>query len=1105
MLISFRSFSTSTATFQVYTFNGQTYTYEQIVAIDPLDRTLAQWSVLVDWDRQKRLPYVVIDPYDPRGLLYLSQNDYLSLGKVTESARKNLLVVARPGDSAPTPSSTSTSKPSGFSSKNSPWDIPWESNWNYSTARFRRAQISWTRFTEFRNSLFVNVAREIGEKMASGNYLTISRILYMWSRSVFHYAGVDNPNAYLSSLRPLGQKLAQIMKHNGPLAGMTYLKINLFVLYSFISGNPVKCTRPLGIGVRLSAGLPSCWGKEMRHRIRQDNLQMMRIMASILNMYRGIKVPGGEASFASITAKHPYLDGPLLEQYKLFCTQIFPTLLRRETGIKDLRFKYKSAIGLMMLTAGANAPVGMLSMVRDAQAWATHAEERRQNYVSQWIGMHKDEDLLLTFEQMMNEWHQEGRGPNPLGGRSDVDTTPTFANMTQLYHWPKAVQNASDKGTLNHTEFYSNKTNMNNDSMNNIGLPHPCLGRLHFIREAAGKVRIVAIADYWTQVCLKPVHDHLMNILGKLSTDATFDQSGIVQSYYERGLSPHWSFDLKAATDTIPLQLYKIALQPVLASPGDTEAGGETQTRIRLWASMLTDRDWITPAGESIRYNCGQPMGAYSSWASMAYVHHSLVQFAAWRANLDTTMWYRDYLVLGDDVDIAKSQQVADGYVNICTNFSIQIGMVKSLQSNNNCFEFANRRFSPLGDISPISLREEQSAQSWTGRIAYAERIIARLGSNFKNEGMALVRSVLTYHQWHVLKGLMTRDGALAHRLADFVEFMVTNPIRKIYEPNSFVTLEGILNWLFLIVPDDGRSRFYQMTRSTTQIAKMSYDLSIALLDEIESLLRKKMMDCPKIYSYKSRNPMGRSDIVELPLNLISTYPPKLLRQSWYTPKDVVRGVTRYDEDEYPHAHTARAYLLYCMFSENKRRLDALHLMLQRFLRIRNFIKDRELRKVEIFRATTVSTPERYSLGEVEHPGFALNEVLRLYYDVLAAPDYLRTDPNLPATKWLVREPIVTPGLQAGGVDLESSYWRFEEVLRAPIRIITPYLARHYGIYVPSLPYLNLRGDSAQNNKLNVRLRSLRNLYMRFHELRRNDMMTWLTTAEPQWSSTGTL
>lgn len=50
------------------------------------------------------------------------------------------------------------------------------------------------------------------------------------------------------------------------------------------------------------------------------------------------------------------------------------------------------------------------------------------------------------------------------------------------------------------------------------------IGKLGFKDEAAGKVRVFAMVECWTQWLLGPLHDFLFHLLSKLPSDGTFDQ-----------------------------------------------------------------------------------------------------------------------------------------------------------------------------------------------------------------------------------------------------------------------------------------------------------------------------------------------------------------------------------------------------------------------------------------------------------------------------------------------------------------------------------------------------------------------------------------------------
>lgn len=51
------------------------------------------------------------------------------------------------------------------------------------------------------------------------------------------------------------------------------------------------------------------------------------------------------------------------------------------------------------------------------------------------------------------------------------------------------------------------------------------LGKLSKKPEPAGKIRVFAIADIWTQSVLKPYHEYLFDILRQIPQDGTFDQA----------------------------------------------------------------------------------------------------------------------------------------------------------------------------------------------------------------------------------------------------------------------------------------------------------------------------------------------------------------------------------------------------------------------------------------------------------------------------------------------------------------------------------------------------------------------------------------------------
>jgi hypothetical protein len=152
------------------------------------------------------------------------------------------------------------------------------------------------------------------------------------------------------------------------------------------------------------------------------------------------------------------------------------------------------------------------------------------------------------------------------------------------------------------------------------------LGALALKVEAAGKVRVFAIVDAWTQSLLKPLHNLLFEILRNIPQDGTFDQYAPLRLLVEKKLPYLGSFDLSAATDRLPIDLQV----DILSSLFCRELGEN-------WKNLLVGRKYfLSKTGESYSYAVGQPMGALSSWAMLALTHHIIIQTAARRAGFRT-------------------------------------------------------------------------------------------------------------------------------------------------------------------------------------------------------------------------------------------------------------------------------------------------------------------------------------------------------------------------------------------------------------------------------------------------------------------------------------
>ncbi|DAC76947.1 RNA-dependent RNA polymerase [Entomophthora muscae mitovirus 8] len=199
------------------------------------------------------------------------------------------------------------------------------------------------------------------------------------------------------------------------------------------------------------------------------------------------------------------------------------------------------------------------------------------------------------------------------------------------------------------------------------------LRRVSTVPDVDGKTRLIAILDYWSQSILKVYHKDLMSSLMRIQKiDMTFGQ-GIAPFGPED--QKYYSFDLTAATDRFPVAITEI----MMAAKYGQEAAS-------AWKEIMTGEKFHWK-DKVLKYNRGQPMGAYSSWASFSLNHHMVVQWSALRAGVETP--FLDYRLLGDDI-VIRNDAVANSYLKLMEHLGVEISSAKTLISENS-FEFAKR------------------------------------------------------------------------------------------------------------------------------------------------------------------------------------------------------------------------------------------------------------------------------------------------------------------------------------------------------------------------------------------------------------------------------
>lgn len=714
----------------------------------------------VEWERIEAGQYAVVDPVNPGVILYLSEQDYIVMVRVAITSNRTLKVLAGPADLI-ADTSTSSSTDSSGSSQNSPKNVansnvPFSSTPMSSSSR-RRLQ---TMFSSLLDKFLHKERKGSGPtatfEKTSMIKLTVRNARHwfnQWYNLVSWYSrGNAITTVAMTERNSFALYVVRILKNRGIMDLITKFKIMLFVVNSYLGGKKLSHTQDLGTRVRLSNGLPAAIPAFARHGLRVMNQHYIHIWTSILFSYKGLLgewvVPNLHES--PIAQAHPdYSANVDFQHFQSDFANVFWYNLLIPLGIKNPDLRVRNAF--FTTHAGPNCPISILGAGLDAFLWFCVTDE-------QWVEQNHNEiaalmptvnsvpairDVLVHIREhigaprnLILEWfNATGQDELALSFRKTAKMFKmSYILATQVMpHHEVAKGKIPRGGPIQTTAVASGILGLN---LGILRTKHLVLQRLHNLYEAAGKVRTIAIVDYWTNFVLKPLHDWMFDILRQLPQDATFDQEGKVREFAKRGYTEIWSYDLKSATDTIPLALYRSLFSYILP-----------QHIVDLWLELLVNRAFKIPTdmerafpflpdmgplerlrATRIRYNTGQPMGALTSWASMALVHHAIVLWAA--ANVgeirrSAILTFIDYLVLGDDIVIAN-RKVAEEYLRLCKSLGIQVGLAKSYISEVGMFNFANQTFVGPNNLSPISMKEEAQITSLPARAELALRMVRR-------------------------------------------------------------------------------------------------------------------------------------------------------------------------------------------------------------------------------------------------------------------------------------------------------------------------------------------------------------------------------------------
>lgn len=601
---------------------------------------------------------------------------------------------------------------------------------------------------------------------------------------------------FIKSLRVTVNQLRHIQKTQGNKGLIIYLKTCQICLQQAASGYHVSNTR--SIGSRVSRTKGSCYPRiiPVQHRIimlndKPGKFIYLKFYLTLFYVYRVINIKNYVVKLNTITD-----NGKIFTFTDYFTDKIghrFLSLFIKQKAILHNPVEYLSRYGrfFSILKASPNS-VNDDSMVR---LWSTHPI------------------VMLKSAMAINM--------NPI-------VRDSIQYLSQFY-FPFLWR------VLNQI-YYGQRAS---------------LGKLSFKEEAAGKLRVFAIVDCFTQWLLNPLHKVIFLILRRIPMDGTFDQLRPIHRLLRLNCKQFYSLDLTAATDRLPISIQKWILNLWIR---DIPLFGS------VWSKLLVNRKyrWLAPDGSDFSksgisglatYAVGQPMGALSSWAMLALTHHLLVQVAAWSVGYPKHKLYTRYALLGDDL-VISDKYVANSYLKLMDAIGVGINLSKSILSPKGLgLEFAKRTFVNGQDVSPISFRElSESLQpgnisSW---VAFANQQKLNFCRQARILGFGYRTDVLSFRKMnHALKVLYLTNIAKIDFNTDVLKLQYKAPINLDLNVQSFI--ETVLKPILKDLQTKLYGRFADLTHPQVLENVRSTDESLAVKDTVENFVG----DGGKVSMYK--------------------------------------------------------------------------------------------------------------------------------------------------------------------------------------------------------------------------------------------------------------
>jgi hypothetical protein len=552
------------------------------------------------------------------------------------------------------------------------------------------------RFTK--SKFLSNGVSSVKTMFSLGNSKEFSMVMKKYLRPITVFAsGLTRVSPRLRHFHKFYVLITKTYKNHGSTYTVKWLKACHTAIQKYIAGEPFTSLRAIEPDLPLPSlinGLPKFIGTMDRKAIRNGHTPTIRLWLSILNLYRIIDSPS-KAKLETITKEYGGSVDYLNVLDHCFYTSI--KVYRKELESFSL-FNIRNLLvdGIRpSLQSGPNSSYALFGILPDALAvnkysWIISS-------IRKWCDITRSIQFKNCLDKTIN-LAMEGRRFDKFYFEeiSNIEVSQGKHNSgyqgTGSYSipMPKIVEEYVPNGKTGKLE-----PNFVTGSDTDV-----FAGKLVGLHEAAGKLRIIAIVDIWTQSLFRPLHNTIFRFLRTLPNDGTFNQDASFFRCQDKaklsGLA--YSVDLSAATDRLPIQLQESILNHLFGH----SIGTLWKTILRRpFVSRLSMCDDLLH-GNSVWYGTGQPMGCLSSWAMLALTHHFILQFCCQNVFGDKR-WHECYEILGDDL-VIFNKEVYEEYIRVMSLLDVGTNPSKSLISEDTqALEYAKRTSYKGIDVSGLS------------------------------------------------------------------------------------------------------------------------------------------------------------------------------------------------------------------------------------------------------------------------------------------------------------------------------------------------------------------------------------------------------------------